>query len=323
MARSRRILIASGIELTIVSAIAAFLAYGEFIESLSAASRSLYIGPNGNFVERSPEISLIIIRAFGSIKVIIAFGILFIEVFSFILTGTSLFVSNVSSKRFSLRLADIGSKKVDSEGHFDRLYFNNTDVAQKAFIGFLERSREAARTAQRRPNALLFVGAIVAAVGLIFFLVTLPGFISATTSQIDSNELWKRLLDLIPRLLMLLFIQLLAGFFLRQYRSSMEEFRYYEAVLRYREAQFLSYLIRSTSSDKAAIERFAKEVLDDRNFGRISNEETTLVMEAQKHETNEFKELMASVWDFLKVNRAINPDGQPKPLIPQETEIRR
>src|SRR5258708_11550799 len=38
-------------------------------------------------------------------------------------------------------------------------------------------------------------------------------------------------------LLMLLFIQVLAGFFLRQYRAGMEDFRYYEALVRRRESE--------------------------------------------------------------------------------------
>ena len=51
----------------------------------------------------------------------------------------------------------------------------SVDVVVSEFQNYLERSREAATTAQRRPNALLFVGTLIAVVGLLFFIVTLPG----------------------------------------------------------------------------------------------------------------------------------------------------
>ena len=69
-------------------------------------------------------------------------------------------------------------------------------------------------------------------------------------------------MQLLPRLLMLIFIQVLAGFFLRQYRTSMEDFRYYDLVLRQREAQLLSYILRKQTGDKKAILTFAKEIME-------------------------------------------------------------
>jgi hypothetical protein len=49
------------------------------------------------------------------------------------------------------------------------------DEVDTSFGLYLQRSREAAHVAQRRPNALLFVGTVIAILGLVFFVVTLPG----------------------------------------------------------------------------------------------------------------------------------------------------
>jgi hypothetical protein len=155
---------------------------------------------------------------------------------------------------------------------------------------------------------------------LLFFLVTLPGFITIAGDKLDSSDLWKRLLDLLPRLLMLLFIQLLPGFFLRQYRSSMEEYRYYEAILGFREAQFLSYIVRRGGTDKVTVAQFAKEILEDRNFVRVAKGETTLIMEAKKQEGNEFKDLMTSVFEFMKTNRVVNPEREAKRIVDGHVE---
>jgi hypothetical protein len=269
------------------------------------------------FIQGNGPFSFLIIRTAGDPMVLAAAGFLFFEIFAFLLSGNAVIVG-VLVKGGWLQLLtarNVKALKSSNESGLERPYFGNIDDVQRAFGPFLERSKEAARTAQHRPNALLFVGTIVAAVGLLFFLVTLPGFITLAGDRLDSFDLWKRLLDLIPGLLMLLFIQLLAGFFLRQYRSSMEEYRYYESILRFREAQFLSYIVRRSAADKAAIDQFAKEILEERNFIRVAKDETTLVMEAQKQETNEFKDLMTSIFEFMKTNRVVNPEREVKKTV--------
>jgi hypothetical protein len=171
------------------------------------------------------------------------------------------------------------------------------DPVERDFGSYIARSQEATRIAQRRPNALLFVGTTIAAAGLIFFVLTLPGsrygFLDATTSPVTDlkADFWSSTIQLLPRLLMLVFIQVLAGFFLKQYRSSMEDFRYYESVLRHREAQYLSYTLRKKMNDKKALLHFADDLLRDREFGQLSQGQTTAAIEAQKAEANEFSSL--------------------------------
>ncbi|WP_210237900.1 hypothetical protein, partial [Mesorhizobium sp. M2D.F.Ca.ET.223.01.1.1] len=197
----------------------------------------------------------------------------------------------------------LGSSESLGRGKFE-------DEIGLRFASFLRRSREAFDQAQRRPNALLLVGTVVAILGLLFFLVTLPGVLIKTTESygqvpvpsqvaVSAEDISRRLLDLTPRLLMLVFIQLLAGFFLRQYRSSMEEVRYYESILRYRESQFISYLIRKKSED-GSLKEFAQSLLENKDFIKLQQGETTLVLEAQKGEANEFKGVFETFADLLR-----------------------
>jgi hypothetical protein len=183
------------------------------------------------------------------------------------------------------------------------------------------RSQDAARVAQRRPNALLFVGTIIAAAGLIFFVLTLPGsrygFLDTPTSTIPDlkADFWSSAIQLLPRLLMLIFIQVLAGFFLKQYRSSMEDFRYYESVLRHREAQYLSYTLRKKMNDRKALLFFADDLLKDREFGQLSHGQTTAAIEAQKAEVNEFSSLyerLAAILSRAETKEKKAPKDGPK-----------
>jgi hypothetical protein len=93
------------------------------------------------------------------------------------------------------------------------------------------------------------------------------------------GDFWVSSIQLLPRLLMLIFIQILAGFFLRQYRSSIKDFRYYKSVLRDRERQYISYTLRKSLDDKTALLKFADEALKAQEFGRLVRGQTTEVLE--------------------------------------------
>lgn len=189
-----------------------------------------------------------------------------------------------------------------------------SDPVQVLFDALIRRSRTTMSSAQRSPVALLFAGTVVAGVGLIFFMITLPNLATETvwTSRLDSTavpdlpsptstpELWPTLLNLIPRLLMLLFIQLLAGFFLRQYRASMEEFRYFESVLRFRESQLLAYLMRKSTDDKKAISELSKAILVHKDFSLIGKSVKSRILDTHLRESNEFKELLFSLERLLR-----------------------
>ena len=71
----------------------------------------------------------------------------------------------------------------------------------------------------------------------------------------------------------------------------MEDFRYYESILRHREAQYLSYSLRKQMDNKAALSRFAEELMKDEQFGVLAHGQTTTVLETQRGEVNEFTSL--------------------------------
>lgn len=182
----------------------------------------------------------------------------------------------------------------------------------------LNRSRLTLASAQRSPKALLFTGTVIAAIGLAFFLLTLPS-LSSTPVQVPSPDspmlapidtapdFWKGLLSITPRLFMLLFIQLLAGFFLKQYRASMEEFRYYEAILRARENQFLSFLIRKNLGDSKPMNEIMKSLLTHKDFSILPTTAKNRVADAHKAEENDFRSLI----DALVARTRATKDSKP------------
>jgi hypothetical protein len=186
---------------------------------------------------------------------------------------------------------------------------DNTNIpepTEAAILKQLQRSIQAVQIVQRRPNVLLFVGSAVAGAGLAFFFATLPEL-----SKTDM-DLWRRFMEMVPRILMLIFIQVLAGFFLRQYRAAMEEFRYYESILRVREAYHVSYLLRKAAADSKALAKLADKLLEYQEIGRLAKGQTNTVLEASKLSTNEYETIGRQVIDMINPTKWASHASNPK-----------
>ena len=160
--------------------------------------------------------------------------------------------------------------------------------------------KEAAIT---RANLQLFSGATIGLLGLVFFFA-----IANTSSDIEIPEgaggwdkaLWQLIL-MIPRLTILIFIELMAGFFLKQYRVAMEEYRYFEGIYRANESLLISYLIRLHHREVDPLLDLAEYIVKPGSFGVpvLKEGESTAILESQKFSTNEFKNLTEQIVGIL------------------------
>jgi len=83
----------------------------------------------------------------------------------------------------------------------------------------------------------------------------------------------------------------------------MEEFRYYEAILRTREEQYLSFILRKEIQDIQATKEFAAYLLNVRDFGHLDKGKSTQVLEAQKYEVNEFVPIIQKLVSLLPIKQ--------------------
>jgi hypothetical protein len=81
---------------------------------------------------------------------------------------------------------------------------------------------------------------------------------------------------------MLLFIQVLAGFFLRQYRNGIEDYRYYESLHRKREGELTALKLYREIGNKEELIRLANRLLEDKDVLRLTQGETTIPIETLK-----------------------------------------
>ena len=126
-----------------------------------------------------------------------------------------------------------------------------------------------------RASVYLIVGVLIAFGGVLFFYFDAIGEDSA-------GGLETALLRNAPRFGVLFFVEFIAIFFLRQYRSDMEEFRYYEAVQRKREEIFALMGLMEQTDNKINI---AKLIETDGFFSagtKFTAGESTELLEAKK-----------------------------------------
>jgi hypothetical protein len=109
-------------------------------------------------------------------------------------------------------------------------------------------------------------------------------FIGQHTGGTPQN--WDRLWEFLPRVTILVFIELLAGFFLRQYRIGVEDFKYFLELRRRAEASQIAYTVFDLIQDDKLKLKFATGLLEEKSDSRLKKGETTTILEAMKSEEN-------------------------------------
>jgi len=152
----------------------------------------------------------------------------------------------------------------------------------------------------RRSNVYILTGVVISLSGLIFFYFRsrdLP-------TKVDYVE---HVLSLLPGFGILFFIEFVAFFFLRQYRSAMDDFRYFDAVRRSREDSLVVLKMFEENRTEAP----TKDVLAVMNIyssaGRVGKDETTERLEARRMERDEsaiFGKLIDTINDLKKAKTA-------------------
>lgn len=168
---------------------------------------------------------------------------------------------------------------------------SNSSVAELLSYYALS-SKELSRNIFSRAGVYLLVGVIVSFSGLLFFYSSTaqsqPALASIFKSP-NSQEALSILIVLIPKFGILFFIEFVAFFFLKQYRSAMDEFRYYEAIKRCREEVLA--LVRMAELNGKALDPL--ELLKSQAYfsraGILEKNQSSEIVEARKLEKNELE----------------------------------
>lgn len=151
---------------------------------------------------------------------------------------------------------------------------------RKLLSAFTRKSEELCERVYTRAGVYLIVGVFISVGGLAFFYIR-------SLSLPSGSDLLDRVLTLLPAFGVLFFIEFVALFFLRQYRSAMDDFRYYDAIRRHREENLV--LLAMFSENKSIVSTV--DVIRSMRFysgdQKISKDETTEILEARRMQRDE------------------------------------
>jgi len=154
---------------------------------------------------------------------------------------------------------------------------------QELFSLYATSSRNLSQGLFNRSGVYLLVGVIVAFSGLGFFYIeTLK---PTTYLGVDL------VIALAPKFGILFFIELVAFFFLRQYRSAMDEFRYYEAVKRKREETLALIQLLHARGKELDVVDLVKAGFFFSDGKILNKDQSTEIIEARKLEKSELEVL--------------------------------
>lgn len=169
------------------------------------------------------------------------------------------------------------------------------EIAENFLQSLVYSSSSLARDIFSRGSLYLLFGVIFSLSGLFFFY---------TQVQIvpDSIDFKIYLLSLAPKFGILFFIELISFFFLKQYRVTMDEFRYYESIKRSREETLAIVKIISINNSEIDYITLLDKLKFSSNVGKLESGQTTEMLESRKLDKNELDFLAKVVEVVAKKN---------------------
>jgi hypothetical protein len=155
---------------------------------------------------------------------------------------------------------------------------------------------------EKRTNTYMILGVAMGFLGMFFWFWTFNSALSKPMSFVEFIE------TAIPRVTILLFIELLAGFFLRQYRIGVEDFKYFFEIEQKANWKRISYTILSRAKNEPGLLNLASVLCNDSGPTKLAAGESTPALETLKAEGNvalEAMKLMSST--IQEVAKSVKP----------------
>jgi hypothetical protein len=122
-------------------------------------------------------------------------------------------------------------------------------------------SQDLAARMERRLNTYLILGILIGSLGLSFWWYVNKQTETATQPMPSSIIIENFLVKTLPKLTILLFIEVLAGFFLRQFRIGVEDFKYFLQLKRQADTNRLVYAFIEDQDDSLLRMKFLDALL--------------------------------------------------------------
>jgi len=185
------------------------------------------------------------------------------------------------------------NKKNEHEESLDDLIAQRTssETSEVFLTSLALSSRQLAKGLYSRSGVYLLIGVLIAFSGLVFFYLQT----TTLTKQPDATSL---LISLAPNFGILFFIEFIALFFLKQYKSAMDEFRYYESLQRSREETLALVKLIKESGESLNVYELIEKCGFRSTSEKLETGQTTELLESKKLNKDE-AEIFAKILDIV------------------------
>lgn len=181
------------------------------------------------------------------------------------------------------------------------------EYIQNANYQFRERVEREIKQLSSRANVNLLIGSAttVFGVSILAYILLTGGFVYNAEGSITNNKLLDYILYYIPRLSVVLFIEVFSYFFLRLYRANLSDMKYFQNELTNIESKLTALNIAVHSQDDSlksvVVNGF---ITTERNFV-LKKGETTIDLEISKMEAAKSAETTKILQSALKETRTL------------------
>ena len=183
--------------------------------------------------------------------------------------------------------------------------YDACEQTQKASYQFRARVESEIRTLSSRANVNLFIGSVTTVLGIsvLAYMLVVGGFVYDAENSMTGNILTDYILYYIPRLSVVLFIEVFSYFFLRLYRANLNDMKYFQNELTNIESKLTALNIAVHCDDNALKTKVVESLLaTERNFV-LKKGETTIDLEVSKMEAQKSAETTRILQAALKETR--------------------
>lgn len=145
----------------------------------------------------------------------------------------------------------------------------------------------------RRGNLNLVIGGVTT-----ILAVSLLGYV-VLTAKSNALELKDFIWHYIPRITVSVFIQIFSFFFLRLYRNSLDDIKYFQNELTNVDSRFASLEAALILGDKEVISNVINEVANTDRNSKLKKGESTVALEKLREENKSLGEMLGSAKDLI------------------------
>ena len=202
-------------------------------------------------------------------------------------------VNDISARLQHEAAADL-LERLESQARARTAKLAKHDMIEEQFAISARRLNGEIMALGRRGNLNLALGIVTTVVGLSL----LGYFVIRTSSQPEVLPTFA--VHFIPRLSLVVFIEVFAYFFLKLYKATLSEIKYFQNELTNIEAKFTAARAAFALEDPKVAESVIKQlVLTERNY-LLKKGETTVQLEQQRHDTELAAEIGKQVAEAVK-----------------------